>query len=130
MAAKRTASQRGFGSAGLKVWAAVCDEFELSEHESALLRETCRCIDTLSDLQKVLDRDGLMVRVDFEGPLRLNPCLAEQRQQRLVLAKLVAALDLPRGLTEGIAPPAPRQHSERHRPRQRLRVVDGTPGMV
>jgi hypothetical protein len=124
VAAHRTASQRQFGSAGLKVWQQVTDEYELDQHELALLREICRTLDSLDDLQKHLDKDGVMVQKSFEDRV-INPCLNELRQQRLVLAKLVAALHLPQGLADGLAPAAPKQRTRK----TKFAVVRDVPGM-
>ena len=88
-------SPTGTGPAGAKLWKAVLDEYELEEHEVLLLREAVRTVDTL---------DLLEARVRLDGPLlassqgeRAHPALTEARQQRIVLARLLAALRLPAG---------------------------------
>jgi hypothetical protein len=85
----------GAGAAGAKLWRAVLDEYELEEHELLLLREAVRTVDTL---------DALEARVATDGPLlgssqgdRAHPALVEARQQRIALARLLAALRLPAG---------------------------------
>lgn len=85
----------GCGAAGAKLWKAVLDEYELEEHELLLLREAVRTVDTL---------DALEARVAADGPLlgssqgdRAHPALVEARQQRIALARLLAALRLPAG---------------------------------
>ena len=87
----------GAGVAGAKLWRAVLDEYELEEHELLLLllREAVRTVDTL---------DALEARVTADGPLlgssqgdRAHPALVEARQQRIALARLLAALRLPAG---------------------------------
>lgn len=69
--------------------------FELEEHELALLVEAVRTVDLL---------DVLDARVRAEGPMltgpqgeRAHPAAVEARQQRIALARLLAALRLPAG---------------------------------
>lgn len=88
----------GCGAAGAKLWKAVLDEYVLEEHELLLLREAVRTVDTL---------DALAARVAADGPLlgssqgdRAHPALVEARQQRITLARLLAALRLPAGEEE------------------------------
>src|SRR3954467_7144684 len=89
---------RGAQRAGKALWDAVLDEYELEEHELLLLREAVRTVDTL---------DALEARVAADGPLlgssqgeRAHPALVEARQQRIALARLLAALRLPAGQEE------------------------------
>ena len=49
--------------------------------------------DTCTDLQAMLDRDGLMLRE------RIHPASVELRQQRLLLGRLIVALRVPSGDT-------------------------------
>jgi hypothetical protein len=88
----------GTGPAGRRLWKATLAEFELAEHEMALLRQAVRVADTCEDLQAV---------VDAEGPLvggRTHPALVELRAQRLLLARLVVALRVPLGDQEDAQP--------------------------
>lgn len=85
----------GLKAPGRRLWTSVQSEYELEEHETALLLEACRTVDQLDAL------DGLVSR---EGPLdessqgrRAHPALTEARQQRIALARLLAALRLPAG---------------------------------
>ena len=86
----------GLGVAGRRLWLAIVDDFELSEHESGLLLEACRTVDSLEQLQAVVDAEGVVV----ESPhgRKCNPALVEARAQRAVLAKLMASLRLPAGV--------------------------------
>lgn len=90
------AGPRGMRAAGRRVWRAVVGEYQLEQHEVALLRELVRCVDLLDELAEVVRRDGLMV----EGPgglPRLHPAAVEARQARIALARLSASLRLPAG---------------------------------
>ena len=83
----------GIGPAGRRLWEAISREYELQEHELVLLRQAVRVADTCTDLQALLDRDGLLVRE------RIHPASVELRQQRLLLGRLIVALRVPPGDT-------------------------------
>jgi hypothetical protein len=77
------------------LWHSVADDYELDEHEAALLRQAVRTIDLIDTLQAKIDEIGAIV----ESPqgVKANPAVVEIRQQRIVLARLLAALRLPTG---------------------------------
>jgi hypothetical protein len=82
------------GPAGRRLWDAISREFELQEHELVLLRQAVRVTDTCTDLQAMLDRDGLLLVRN-----RIHPASVELRQQRLLLGRLIVALRVPLGDT-------------------------------
>jgi hypothetical protein len=84
----------GTGEAGRRLWHAVVDDFELAEHELALLRQAVAVADACEALQEAVDRDGLVVAG------RPNALLTELRMQRILLARLVVALRVPIGDAE------------------------------
>ena len=84
---------RGLKTGGRKLWREVQERYELEEHESALLREMCRTLDTMEALYVIVEDRG---EVDPETG-RLNPALAEWRQQKIAFARLSGALRLPAG---------------------------------
>ncbi len=74
----------------------TCEEvFELEEHELLLLREAARTADLLDELEKRVKSEGAVV----ESPQgeKAHPAAVEARQQRIVFARLLAALRLPSG---------------------------------
>ena len=81
------------GPDGRRLWDAITREFQLEEHELVLLRQAVRVADTCTDLQAMLDRDGLMLGE------RIHPASGELRQQRLLLGRLIVALRVPLGDT-------------------------------
>ena len=81
------------GPAGRRLWDALTGDYELEEHELVLLRQAVRVADTCTDLQALLDRDGLMLGE------RIHPASVELRQQRLLLGRLIVALRVPPGDT-------------------------------
>ncbi len=85
------------GAAGRKLWvailAAVVDEYELDARELALLEKACGTADTVALLEKAL-ATGSAVVTGPHGQILVNPVIAELRQQRLALARLLGAIDL------------------------------------
>lgn len=90
---KPPAPPEGTRDGGRRLWSSVLAEFELDEHELALLREAVRTVDLLDDLAAAVGRDGPLV----ESPqgVKAHPAAVEARQQRIALARLLAALRLP-----------------------------------
>ncbi len=82
-------------AAGRRLWDSVCSDYVLDEHERAVLVEACRTADALTVLDDVVRAEGPLLA----GPqgVRAHPALVEARQQRVVLARLLAALRLPAG---------------------------------
>src|SRR5947209_7082751 len=85
----------GLGAEARALWSSVVDVFDLEEHERTLLVQAVRTVDLLAKLEAQLQRDGVMV----ESPqgLKAHPAATEARQQRITLARLLAALRLPNG---------------------------------
>jgi hypothetical protein len=83
----------GLTGSGLALWTSVVAEFELSDHELAVLRDACRTMNVIDALQDRVDQDGVL----NESPqgLRVHPGVVELRQQRLAFTKLLAALAIP-----------------------------------
>ena len=73
----------------------MIDDYELEEHETALLVEAVRSVDLL-DLLDARVRDEGPIVASPQGP-KANPAAVEARQQRIALARLLAALRLPSG---------------------------------
>ncbi len=85
----------GTKAAGRRLWTSIVEDYDLDEHELALLREAVRTVDLLADLDVLVKREGPIV----ESPqgTRAHPAAVEARQQRIVLARVLAALRLPAG---------------------------------
>jgi phage terminase small subunit len=84
---------RGLNAAGRRLWDASTDEFELANHELALLEEACRVRDRIVELDAAVKSGGLMIS-SSQGD-RVHPAVSECRQQRLTLARLLATLGIP-----------------------------------
>ncbi|ORV07918.1 P27 family phage terminase small subunit [Mycobacterium celatum] len=91
-----TTTPRGLRAAGKRLWRSVTRDFDLDDHEAMLLREACRTVDQLDDLQAEVDANGAVV--ESSQGVRVHPAVVEARQQRLVLAKIMSALGLPKGV--------------------------------
>jgi hypothetical protein len=90
---------QGLQPEGIKLWQAVTVDYELDQHELALLLAAGRTVDRLEDIAEALHAAPLTVE-NKRGDMIVQPLLVEQRQQSLVLARLVASLRLPSGETE------------------------------
>lgn len=92
----------GLRAAGKRLWSDTLEDFDLAEHERGLLLQACRTADSLDDLQKVLERDGVLNK-SSQGT-RAHRALPELRQQRITFGRLVAASGLESGVQEDDAP--------------------------
>jgi phage terminase small subunit len=86
----------GLSSAAVALWFSVLEDYELEEHERALLAEACRTLTTCDQLAALVDVEGLTTK-GSQGQTVTHPAVAEARQQRLALARLIAQLRLPEG---------------------------------
>lgn len=89
----------GLRKSGRALWRALLRDFDLDEHEAALLVQACRLADHADELQAILDRDGLMA-TSSQGS-RTHPALAELRQVSIALARILTALRVPTGEETG-----------------------------
>jgi hypothetical protein len=78
---------RGLKTPGRKLWNDVQARYELETHEELLLLEMCRTADTLDRLARMIAAD--------DG--HASWATVEARQQRIVFARLSAAMRLPAG---------------------------------
>jgi hypothetical protein len=83
----------GLKAAGKRLWTSVAGPWQLEEHEAALLLEAARTVDLLDELEARVKLDGAVI----ESPqgMKAHPAAVELRQQRIALARLLAALRLP-----------------------------------
>lgn len=90
--------------AGLALWRKLIDECEFDPHEEVLAVELCRTVTLCEALHQRLLDDGLVV--EGQRGAKVNPLAAELRQQRIIVARLVASLAIP--ALDGDEPPKPR----------------------
>jgi len=89
----------GLQASGMALWESVIGDFDLEEHEEAVLKEACRTADLLDGLQATLEAEGLMS--ESSQGARVHPAAAELRQQRIAFARLLTALRVPTGEEDG-----------------------------
>jgi hypothetical protein len=85
----------GLRAPGRRLWDAITGDYDLDEHELVLLREAVRTVDLCDELEMDVRRDGATI----ESPQgkKAHPAAVELRQQRIALARLMAALRMPAG---------------------------------
>lgn len=116
------------GHSGQHLWDSVTRRYELSKHEEVLLGSACRLADTIADLEAALTSEGLIVQ-GSQGQPRVHPAVSELRQNRLVLARLVADLGLPLNeAAQNVKLPSPASQRASHavqvrHDRERLRIA-------
>lgn len=86
---------QGAGPSGRRIWRAVLGEFELDEHERALVTALVRQVDRLDALEALISEEGLMV--SGHGTVKMHPAVIEARQSAIAVARISAALRLPSG---------------------------------
>lgn len=86
---------KGLGTSGRALWRAVLGEYELDEHESAILTQACRIADHCDSLQGIIDTEGHLS--ESSQGTRVHPAVIELRQQGIALARLMTALRIPAG---------------------------------
>ncbi len=84
------------GVSGRRLWDAALADQEFDVHEELLLMEACRTVDLLDRLAAEAATGELTV-MNQKGDRIANPVVVEARQQKLVLARLLASLRLPSG---------------------------------
>lgn len=114
---------RGTKAGGKRLWSSIVADYELEEHELALLREMVRTVDMLDDLAAIVAESGPVV-TGAAGD-KMHPALVEARQLRIALARLSAALRLPAGEEEDT-----QQGARRPQRRVGVRGVYGIKGVA
>ncbi len=88
----------GTGKNGAVLWRDILASYDLEQHELQLLREAVRTVDLIDALTALVATEGVVV-TSPQGD-KPHPGVVEGRQQRIVLARLLAALRLPAGEEE------------------------------
>ena len=90
---------KDLGIAGKRLWSSLHQTLDFDEYELTLLRGACRTADRLEAIAEALETAPLTV-TNFKGDEVSNPLLVEHRQQSQSLARTLASLRLPTGLTD------------------------------
>lgn len=83
----------GLGKRGRQLWRSIARDFELSDAELEILAEACSTADLIDRLAEQLSSEELVV-AGSRGQTALHPAASEIRQQRALLAQLIAKLSL------------------------------------
>jgi phage terminase small subunit len=88
----------GLGNRGRALWRSIVkglpEAWEFDEREGAILAMACRQADDLARLETAIKKGGVMVPGSAGQPV-LNPAVAEARQGRLAVNRLLGQLALP-----------------------------------
>lgn len=103
-AERRPKAPTGLDRRGRQFWTKTVKTFTLSDAELELLVEVCRALDQCEALQSAITVDGITV-TGSKGQSRVHPAVAELRQVRLAVGRLIAQLALPDD--EGDSVPSP-----------------------
>lgn len=76
----------------------VSRAFDLQEHEVALLIMACESLDRAEQARQRLSEDGITVS-DRNGKPVAHPCVAMERDSKLVFAKCIKELGLSRAVS-------------------------------
>lgn len=85
---------KGLDLHGRRMWKRVVSAYQLRPDELFVLDSACRTLDTASKLEAAMEGEPLLVKGSM-GQMREHPLLSEARQQRALLARLLAQLKLP-----------------------------------
>jgi P27 family predicted phage terminase small subunit len=88
---------RGLGAPGRALWRRIVADVEegwrLDERDLALLSAAASAADRVSELEALVERDGLMIR-GSKGQDRLHPAVSEARMQRALVSAMLVKVDL------------------------------------
>jgi len=84
----------GLAPSGRSLWKRLTAEYELDVNEVPLVTEACRLADRITELERQIRTDGLMVTGSKRQPV-LHPAVAEVRQSRLAMARLLGQVAFP-----------------------------------
>lgn len=91
---KAPSPPKGLADQGRGLWKKLAAEFEFDDRELAILAAACRQLDVVSGLEDAAKKDGPMT-TGSQGQPVLHPAIAEARQGRLALSRLLGQLEIP-----------------------------------
>jgi hypothetical protein len=91
MPSSSSTAPEDLGPAGSRLFESIVADYALAEHELALLCEASRTADACAELARIVEHEGYLV----DG--KVHPAVAEARQQRILLARLLTSLRVPLG---------------------------------
>jgi hypothetical protein len=117
----------GLRAPGRRLWASVVGPYELTAGELAVLEQAARTADLVDRLERDVRALPELTSSGYAGQPRPHPLLAALRAERLLLERLIGALNLPDDTRQVGMTPASRhaQHAAQARWRQRKEVDHG-----
>ncbi len=94
IAPKLPRAPAGLKARGRALWRSIVAGYELSAVELMILESACRQLDAIHELDQVVAAATSIEVEGSKGQLTLHPAIAEARQARLALSRLIAGLDL------------------------------------
>jgi phage terminase small subunit len=91
---RRKRYPRALQVSGKTLWNNIINQYALDPAEHVLLEQLCRTVDVLDRINADLDEMGVTVSGSTGQP-RVNPLLAERREQIKIVDRLQMALALP-----------------------------------
>lgn len=85
---------QGLELAGRRLWKSVVSAYQLRPDEVYVLESACKTADWIARLESAMQGEPLVVKGSM-GQDREHPLLSEARQQRSLLARLLAQMKLP-----------------------------------
>jgi hypothetical protein len=80
-------------AAGKRLWMDISGVYALEPHQFELLKSLCECLDRQELCRKQLKKDGLFLVTRF-GETKPHPALREEREHRILYARLIRELNL------------------------------------
>jgi phage terminase small subunit len=85
----------------------ITADYDLESHHIEILRLLCECLDRLEVCRKQLKRDGVFI-VNRFGESKIHTALREEREQKVLFARLARELNLDLEIPE--SPRKPRRY--------------------
>ncbi|MGV3714348.1 P27 family phage terminase small subunit [Pseudolysinimonas sp.] len=82
------------GERGTRFWDALHRDFEFEVRDTEIVREACRVLDRIDELEGALEEEGLL-SAGSKGQTVLHPAVAELRQQQSTFRQLMGSVELP-----------------------------------
>jgi phage terminase small subunit len=109
---------KGLDLTGKRMWKRIISAYELRPDEQILLESACKTADLVIRLESAMEGQPLVVKGSM-GQAREHPLLSEARQQRGLLARLLAQMKLP---DEDLPSVSLRSEQARHAAKARWRT--------
>jgi hypothetical protein len=101
---------KGLTARSRGIWRGVNRDFDLLDHEQAILEQSLRALDRSEEARAAVDRDGAVVQGRY-GP-KVHPAAALERDSRTAFLRGLRELGLDPNAVETRPPPRPRKDSD------------------